>query len=79
MPCGGGVRTASVRSRLISCTCWADVPDRAALAAELLSRAHTEFHAKPEYVLVVPTPGRTRIPPSQKPCPGVARRPRRPD
>ncbi|SCZ00112.1 hypothetical protein SAMN02799641_04240 [Rhodococcus erythropolis] len=35
----------------------ADVPDRAALAAELMSRAHTEFHAKPEYVLVVPTAG----------------------
>ncbi|GAA3158054.1 GNAT family N-acetyltransferase [Rhodococcus baikonurensis] len=35
----------------------ADVPDRAALAAELMSRAHSEFHAKPEYVLVVPTAG----------------------
>lgn len=40
----------------------ADVPDRAALAAELMSRAHTEFHAKPEYVLVVPTAGQDADP-----------------
>ncbi|MGL5816160.1 MAG: GNAT family N-acetyltransferase [Phycicoccus sp.] len=35
----------------------ADVPDRAVLAAELMSRGHAEFDAKPEYVLVVPTAG----------------------
>ncbi|WP_047890111.1 N-acetyltransferase [Rhodococcus sp. ARP2] len=40
----------------------ADVPDRAALASELMSRAHTEFHAKPEYVLVVPTAGQDADP-----------------
>lgn len=32
----------------------ADVPNRAALGAELMSRGHTAFQAKPEYVLIVP-------------------------
>ncbi len=45
----------------------AEVPDRAALAAELLERAHAEFDAKPEYLLTLPTPdggqdGRSREP-----------------
>ncbi len=32
-----------------------DVPDRAALATELLSRGHTEFNAKPEFTLTLRT------------------------
>lgn len=35
-----------------------EVPDRAALATELLLRAHTEFDTKPEYQLIVPAGGR---------------------
>jgi RimJ/RimL family protein N-acetyltransferase len=40
-----------------------DVPDRAGLAAELLSRAHATFGAKPEYNLVLPTSRQDREPP----------------
>lgn len=35
-----------------------EVPDRAVLATELLSRAHAEFGAKPEYQLILRTGGR---------------------
>lgn len=39
-----------------------EVPDRAALATELLSRGHTEFNARPEYQLILHTSERDADP-----------------
>lgn len=51
-------RTDSERPLVLDCLhVLPDVPGRAGLAAELLTRGHTEFEAKPEYELILRTTG----------------------
>ena len=73
-------RTDSERPLTLDCLhVLPEVPDRAALAGELLSRGHSEFDARPEYHLMLRPGWRGEGPRSRTPSPGVARRPRPPD
>jgi len=76
VPCGGGARTASTQSPSTACTCCPRLPDRAALAAGLLSRGHAEVGAAPDFNLVLRTGWREE--PAIRPQRGAPMRPGRP-